>query len=113
MGTRCRAVFAASAFVWLSGCADGPNYELPALGIPKFFGTATLTSAVAGPPTAADFVRWWQNLRDRQLTAFVDRAVASNPDIEIALDRVIQRGDHLVDGRAVLGFVGPETRGED
>jgi NodT family efflux transporter outer membrane factor (OMF) lipoprotein len=108
MGTRCRAVFAGSALVWLSGCAVGPNYELPALGIPKFFGTTTLTSAVAGPPTAADFVRWWQNFRDRQLTAFVERAVASNPDIEIALTRVQEARTQEV---AVLGRMLPTVGG--
>jgi NodT family efflux transporter outer membrane factor (OMF) lipoprotein len=33
-------------------------------------------------------VRWWRTLHDRKLTAFVERAVTSNPDIEIALTRV-------------------------
>jgi NodT family efflux transporter outer membrane factor (OMF) lipoprotein len=88
MGTRCPVLLAASAFAWLSGCAVGPDYELPAVGVPKAFGTASLTPAVPSPPVAADFVRWWRNLHDRQLTAFVERAVRSNPDIEIALTRV-------------------------
>jgi outer membrane protein TolC len=36
----------------------------------------------------ADFVRWWQVLHDPQLNWLIERAIASNPDIEIALTRV-------------------------
>jgi NodT family efflux transporter outer membrane factor (OMF) lipoprotein len=108
MGTRCRALFAASAFVWFSGCAVGPDYELPTVGIPRFFGTTALTPAVVGSPVAADFVRWWQKLHDPQLTAFVERAVASNPDIEIALTRVQEARTQEV---AVLGRMLPTVGG--
>jgi outer membrane protein TolC len=36
----------------------------------------------------ADFVRWWQVLHDPQLNWLIERAIASNPDIEIELTRV-------------------------
>ena len=83
-----RALLVTGAFIWLSGCAVGPDYELPAVAVPAVFGTASLTPAVASAPTAADFVRWWQVLRDPRLNALIERAVASNPDIEIMLTRV-------------------------
>jgi outer membrane protein TolC len=83
-----RALLVTGAFIWLSGCAVGPDYELPAVAVPTVFGTASLTPAVASAPTAADFVRWWQVLHDPRLNALIERAVASNPDIEIMLTRV-------------------------
>jgi NodT family efflux transporter outer membrane factor (OMF) lipoprotein len=88
MVPRCRALAVIGAAVWLCGCAVGPDYELPIVGVPKYFGTASLNPAVAGPPAPADFVRWWQALHDRKLSALIDRAVISNPDLEIALARV-------------------------
>jgi outer membrane protein TolC len=36
----------------------------------------------------ADFVRWWQVLHDPQLNWLIERAIATNPDIEIALTHV-------------------------
>ena len=83
-----RALLVTGAFIWLSGCAVGPDYELPAVAVPTVFGTASLTPAVASASTAADFVRWWQVLHDPRLNALIERAVASNPDIEIMLTRV-------------------------
>jgi NodT family efflux transporter outer membrane factor (OMF) lipoprotein len=94
--------------VWLSGCAVGPDYDLPTVGIPKFFGTASLTPAVASAAADADFVRWWRSLHDRQLNALVERAIASNPDIEIALTRVQEARTQQV---VVLGAMLPTVGG--
>jgi NodT family efflux transporter outer membrane factor (OMF) lipoprotein len=88
MGTSSRALVAAGAFMWLSGCAVGPDYELPPFAVPKVFGTAPLTPAVPTPTAPADFVRWWQVLHDPRLNALIERAIVSNPDIEIAMTRV-------------------------
>jgi NodT family efflux transporter outer membrane factor (OMF) lipoprotein len=67
-----------------------------------------MTAAVPGPPVAADFVRWWQVLHDRQLNALVERAVASNPDIEMALARVQQARTQQI---VVLGQMLPTVGG--
>jgi NodT family efflux transporter outer membrane factor (OMF) lipoprotein len=107
MATLGRALVAAGAFIWLSGCAVGPDYELPAVAVPKVFGAASLTPAVPTAPTKADFVRWWQVLHDPQLNALIERAVASNPDIEIALTRVQEaRSQQIVVVGAMLPTVG-------
>jgi NodT family efflux transporter outer membrane factor (OMF) lipoprotein len=107
MGTRVRALAAAGAFIWLSGCAVGPDYELPVAAIPKVFGTASLAPGVPTAPTAADFVRWWRVLRDSRLNALIERAVAANPDIEIALTRVQEaREQQIVVAGAMLPTVG-------
>jgi NodT family efflux transporter outer membrane factor (OMF) lipoprotein len=108
MGTRCRALLVVAAFVGLSGCAVGPDYETPIVGIPKLFGKASLIPAVAGDPAAADFVRWWQVLHDPQLNALIERAIASNPDIEIALTRVQEARTQQV---VVLGAMLPTVGG--
>jgi outer membrane protein TolC len=107
MGARCRAFLVTSAFIWLSACAVGPDYELPAVTIPKAFGTASLMPAVPTAPATADFARWWQIVNDRQLNALIEWAIASNPDIEIALTRVQEaRSQEIVVVGAMLPTVG-------
>src|SRR5229473_2873821 len=88
MRRPCRAVLVTSAFISFSGCAVGPDYQLPTVAVPTEFRTASLTAAIASAPTAAEFVRWWQVLHDPQLNWLIEQAIASNPDIEIALTRV-------------------------
>src|SRR5712671_3410329 len=87
MRRPCRAVLVTSAFISFSGCAVGPDYQLPTVAVPTEFRTASLTPAMSGP-TTGEFVRWWQVLRDPQLNWLIEQAIASNPDIEIALTRV-------------------------
>ena len=82
-----RAVLVTSAFISFSGCAVGPDYQLPTVAVPTEFRTASLTPAMSGP-TTGEFVRWWQVLHDPQLNWLIEQAIASNPDIEIALTRV-------------------------
>jgi NodT family efflux transporter outer membrane factor (OMF) lipoprotein len=107
MVSRSRALLIIGAAVWFSGCAVGPDFELPTVGVPKSFGTASLTSGTDSAPAAADFVRWWQVLHDSRLNALIERAVASNPDIEIALTRVQEaRTEQIVVLGALLPTVG-------
>src|SRR6266849_3350529 len=107
MGTPCRAFLVPGAFICLCGCAVGPDYEPPVVAVPEVFGTALLTPAVAGTPATVDFVRWWQVLHDRRLNALIERAVASNPDIEIMLTRVQEaREREIVVVGAMLPTVG-------
>jgi outer membrane protein TolC len=107
MGTPCRAFLVTGAFVWLSGCAVGPDYGPPAIAVPQAFGTASLTPAVAAAPATADFVRWWDALHDPQLNWLIERAIAGNPDIEIALMRVQEaRSQQIVVLGAMLPAIG-------
>jgi NodT family efflux transporter outer membrane factor (OMF) lipoprotein len=109
MATLCRALLVTSAFIWLSGCAVGPDYELPVSAVPKLFGSPALMPATAkmSPPDDAQLLRWWQTLHDGHLNALVERAVASNPDIEIALTRVQEaRSEQIVVIGAMLPTVG-------
>src|SRR5258708_33392966 len=88
MRSPCRAVLVTSAFISFSGCAVGPDYQLPTVAVPTEFRTASLTPAIASAPTNAEFIRWWQVLHDPRLNWLIEQAIASNPDIEIALTRV-------------------------
>jgi outer membrane protein TolC len=111
MGTRFRATVIVIAALWMSGCAVGPDYVPPAVAVPTSFGTSSLKTAYPKPqstlPATPDFVRWWQLLHDRQLDHLIDQAVASNPDLEIALTRVQEaRTQEIVVLGAMLPTVG-------
>jgi NodT family efflux transporter outer membrane factor (OMF) lipoprotein len=53
-------------------------------------GTAGAGTAASpgGPAASAELADWWRSLGDAELDALVDRAIRSNPDIEIALMRL-------------------------
>jgi NodT family efflux transporter outer membrane factor (OMF) lipoprotein len=69
----------------LAACAVGPSYRTPKSDIPPSF--------VAGAQPAApavDLASWWRSLNDDVLNSLVDRAIKSNLDLAIALDRLQQ-----------------------
>jgi NodT family efflux transporter outer membrane factor (OMF) lipoprotein len=77
----------------LTACAAGPNYHTPQADEPPAFAAAAIPlSAAAGATSAAapDLAAWWKSLNDAELDSLVERAVRSNLDIEIALDRLQQ-----------------------
>jgi len=66
-----------------------PKADQPA----NFAAEVRTDSTVSGTqPVAAavDLAAWWRALNDEELNSLVERAVKSNPDIEIALDRLQQ-----------------------
>jgi NodT family efflux transporter outer membrane factor (OMF) lipoprotein len=79
--------------VTLASCAAGPNYHTPKADEPTHF-AANVNGAAATPgsPEAPpfDLAAWWQALNDAELNSLVERAVGSNLDLEIALDRLQQ-----------------------
>ena len=78
---RLALIATAAGIALLSGCAVGPDYEKPEVPPPKDF-------TVAKGSPAIDAARWWHTLGDPELDSLVERAVAANPDIEIALTRL-------------------------
>jgi NodT family efflux transporter outer membrane factor (OMF) lipoprotein len=78
----------------LTACAVGPNYHMPKPDEPPAFASpvAANTSPAGAQPgaSAPDFAAWWRALNDEELNSLVDRAVKSNLDLEIALDRLQQ-----------------------
>ena len=69
----------------LAGCAVGPDYQRPAAALP----TAYAEAAPAERNAAVD-ARWWALFNDATLNELVDRALAGNADLRIAVARVEQ-----------------------
>ena len=76
----------------LAGCAAGPNYRAPQNDLPPQFAAQVVpTAAPAAAGTAAvDLAAWWRTLNDAELNSLVERAVKSNLDLQMALDRLQQ-----------------------
>jgi NodT family efflux transporter outer membrane factor (OMF) lipoprotein len=101
----------ASSFLCLlaafAGCAAGPNYRVPKPDTPPEFAAATtLSSAPSASVPAPDLASWWRSLEDTELNSLVERAIKSNPDLEIALTRLQQARTYeaVVVGHAVPEF---------
>ena len=63
----------------LAGCAVGPDYHTPSTTLPSDFGAAVASTQ---PAIAID---WWRSFGDPELDSLIDRALAANFDLEIAL----------------------------
>jgi len=94
----------------LSGCAAGPNYRTPSPNLPPSFAsqvsTTALTANAAATAPAVDVATWWRALNDQELNSLVDRAVKSNLDLALALDRLQQARTYEA---VVLGNALPEV----
>jgi len=90
MPKRCWLLLPAGAAVGFSGCAVGPDYQPPDVAVPRHFASQSTANSKLATPTGPDtnVVLWWRGLNDRTLNVLVERAVASNLDIEAALARV-------------------------
>jgi outer membrane protein TolC len=72
--------FATALATLLTGCAVGPNYHTPQLPLPDHYAATAATGS-----GAIELASWWSALKDPQLDSLIARAIAANPDIEIAL----------------------------
>ncbi|MBM3114306.1 efflux transporter outer membrane subunit [Jeongeupia naejangsanensis] len=83
----------------LGGCAMGPDYQRPALDMPKQIGQVDATSQSASLPA----IKWENYFTDPALTPLIRDALANNRDLRVAVARVeearalygIQRADQL------------------
>jgi NodT family efflux transporter outer membrane factor (OMF) lipoprotein len=89
--------FVAGLLGVLAGCAVGPDYRTPPSDTPPAFAASaappTPSAAAALPANgmpAPDPAAWWRALGDPELNSLVERAIKSNPDLEIALTRLQQ-----------------------
>ncbi len=73
----------------LCGCAAGPDYTPFSFRTPASFVASGAENSVKPARWAgADLSQWWRSFRDPELNSLVERAVAANLDLEIALDRL-------------------------
>ena len=83
-GLSCALLFA--------GCTAGPNYHRPSYTLPAEYRAASTAPVTYGPPAPTtrplDLARWWEALHDSELDSLLDRAVASNLDLQVAIDRL-------------------------
>jgi NodT family efflux transporter outer membrane factor (OMF) lipoprotein len=94
----------------LAACAVGPSYRKPKSDVPPNFASrAAANSAAANaesPAATPDLATWWRALNDTELNSLVDRAIKSNLDLEIALDRLQQARTYEA---VVVGHALPEV----
>ena len=88
MAVKSRFLLTLAATAGLSACAVGPDYRFPEVALPAHFGGPQQEIVSQATTPQPEFVRWWQNLRDPELNRLIERAIAYNPDLEIALTRV-------------------------
>ncbi|MGO9635138.1 MAG: efflux transporter outer membrane subunit [Steroidobacteraceae bacterium] len=92
----------------LAACAAGPNYRAPESDEPPSFAASAsahpVVSSARGVP-APDLATWWRSLNDEELNLLVDRAIKSNLDLEIALDRLQQARTYEA---VIVGYALPE-----
>ena len=103
----------AIACLGLSSCAVGPDYQTPEPPLPQRFAASAsnrnVGKAIEGP---IDANQWWRSLRDAELDSLVNRAIAGNPTLEIALDRLQQaRAQEAVVIGAALPSAGASAGG--
>jgi NodT family efflux transporter outer membrane factor (OMF) lipoprotein len=74
----------------LAACTVGPDYRAPATTMPAGFAPPAPTTRPLAVATTrpVDIAQWWQSLDDPELDSLISRAVANNPDLQIALARL-------------------------
>lgn len=100
--------------VWIlaqAGCALAPGSAPPAVAVPAVFRNAPAEAGTADPERLA---AWWRTFGDPELDRLIERAAASNLDLQSAAARVEEaRALARVAGAALgpeLGFTGSYQR---
>jgi NodT family efflux transporter outer membrane factor (OMF) lipoprotein len=106
---KARQLFVVWLLAGVTACAVGPNYRTPKPDVPPSFAAkvgADSSSLSTQPAPPADLASWWRVLNDAELNSLVDRAVKSNLDLEIALDRLQQARTYEA---VVVGYALPRV----
>jgi NodT family efflux transporter outer membrane factor (OMF) lipoprotein len=105
---KSRLLLVVGSMVAVASCAVGPRYRAPSPDAPAAFAVQSNPSAASGVvagATPVELATWWKSLNDAELNSLVDRAVKSNLDVQIALDRLQQARAYEA---VVLGYALPE-----
>jgi NodT family efflux transporter outer membrane factor (OMF) lipoprotein len=99
---------ALASLTFSAGCTIEPAYQRPPVALPMHWDAAT-ASNTAMPTTEI----WWRGFGDPQLVLLLQHAVDHNPDLAIAVDRVMEAQDMITVAHAaklpVIGFTGLPT----
>ncbi|ULK98662.1 efflux transporter outer membrane subunit [Bradyrhizobium sp. I71] len=77
----------------MSACSVGPDFSMPEAQLPGRYiarPDSNANHSAHERTTAVDLSQWWRSFRDPHLVSLVERAIAANPDIAIALGRLQQ-----------------------
>jgi NodT family efflux transporter outer membrane factor (OMF) lipoprotein len=77
----------------VNGCMVGPDYHPPTMAVPtEWVGVTKIRDTQPSVATAqqADLTQWWRHFNDSMLTALVEEAIRTNPDLQIAEARLRQ-----------------------
>lgn len=93
---------AALSLALLAGCTAGPDYTAPKPDAPSQFASvgdikSSVSGTVSASSDAAQAARWWERFGDATLTKLVERSLASNHDVRLAVER-------LDEARAAVGL---------
>ncbi|MFM9936519.1 MAG: efflux transporter outer membrane subunit [Novosphingobium sp.] len=86
-----------SGFFALAACAAGPDYHAPttaAMSVPAAW------SVPADRDDQGSLSRWWERFNDPILSRLIDQGTHSNLDLDVALSRLRQAREGLVQARA-------------
>ena len=78
-------VLAVVSSVVAAGCAVGPTYQRPHVGVPSRWTVSPARGTSERPVERDD---WWASFQDPELNSLIQRAVAHNLDLQLALERV-------------------------
>ncbi|WP_420997636.1 efflux transporter outer membrane subunit [Cupriavidus sp. 30B13] len=102
-----RTAAAGTLALLLAGCAVGPDFVPPGAQVPHRWATHASAGADSRALDQPADAQWWRLFGDPQLTALVQRAVASNLDIRAAAARLLQsRWERRIVSAAGLPSVG-------
>lgn len=83
--------FAMSAlFVALAGCAVGPDYVKPTIALTSDFQNQQLLEQRTAQSPAPALDTWWTGFADPELTLIIQRVLAQNLDLAVAMAKVDQ-----------------------
>jgi len=99
-----RGVALAAMTAWLSGCAVGPDYQMPSIFLPDHWGPEKQQqAAVSKPPELSE---WWKRLNDPLLNDLIEQAVSGNLDVATAKAAIREaRANYREAGGALLPTV--------
>ena len=72
----------------LTGCAMGPDYQAPEAQAPANWQAVPTAVTVSSEHPA--LTQWWQSFQDPLLDSLMQKALADNPDLKIAMARIEQ-----------------------
>ncbi len=73
-----------------AGCAVGPNYKRPSVGVPGMYRGTTPQDAAQPTTESLGEQTWWEVFQDKQLQDLIHTALLQNYDVRIAATRILQ-----------------------